>query len=112
MSTFDAFAGYHQGEFDEESRSLTAFVIEDDGFWEYLRVPFGLKNALAFFQRCIDEILGQYRWDFVLAYIDDIVVFSRTYEEYLIHVAKVLDILSTAGLTLSEKKCHFGYTDV
>ena len=112
MSTLDAFAGYHQSELEEESRHLTAFITEDDGLWEYLRVPFGLKNAPAFFQRCIDEILGNYRWDFVLAYIDDIVVFSNTFEEHLVHVDKVLDTLTAAGLTLSEKKCHFGYTDV
>ena len=48
----------------------------------------------------------------MLAYIDDIVVFSKTYDEHLKHVATVLDALSSAGLTLSEKKCHFGYTDV
>ena len=112
MSTLDAFVGYHQVELEEESRHLTAFITEDDGLWEYLRVPFGLKNAPAFFQRCIDEILGNYRWDFVLAYIDDIVIFSNTFEEHLDHVAKVLDITTAAGLTLSEKKCHFGYTDV
>jgi len=68
FSVMDLNKGYHQLGLDEASRQLTAFITEDAGLWEYLRVPFGLKNAPAFFQRVIDTILGKYRWDFVLAY--------------------------------------------
>ena len=75
-------------------------------------MPFGLKNAPAFFQPVINTILGKYRWDFVLAYIDDIVVFSKSFSDHLIHLRKVLDAFPDAGLTLSETKCHFGYSNV
>ena len=112
FTVVDCNKGYHQLFLDEESRKLTAFTTEDAGLWEYLRVPFGLKNAPAFFQRVIDTILGKYRWDFVLAYIDDIVIFSKSFSEHLTHLAKVLDALAEAGFTISEEKSHFGYSDI
>jgi hypothetical protein len=112
FTLLDANKGYHQFELDEESKPLTAFITQEHGLWEFIRVPFGLKNAPAFFQRCIDEMISKYRWDFVLAYLDDIIIFSKTYEQHLEHVEKVLDTLSTAGLTLSEKKCHFAYKNI
>jgi hypothetical protein len=112
FSVVDCNKGYHQCDLDEESRKLTAFTTEDYGLWEYLRVPFGLKNAPGFFQRVMDNILGKYRWDFVLAYIDDVVIFSKSFEEHLTHLQKIFDLFEEAGLTLSESKCHFGYASV
>lgn len=73
LSTLDCNKGYHQIPLTLRSRKLTAFITED-GFFEFLRASFGLKNAPARFQRTIDAILG-YCWDFVLAFIDDIIVF-------------------------------------
>ena len=60
FSLVDTNKGYHQFRLSEKSRKLTAFVTED-GFWEFLRIPFGLKNAPSHFQRSIDIILGSYR---------------------------------------------------
>ena len=79
----DANKGYHQFELDEQSRKLTAFITEDHGLWEWVRVCFGLKNAPAFFQRCIDQILKNLSFEFVLAYLDDLIIFSKTFEEHL-----------------------------
>lgn len=56
LSTLDALAGYHQDELEKKSRPRMTFVTEDDDLWEYLRVPFGLKNVAALFQQCIDEM--------------------------------------------------------
>ena len=107
----DCNKGYHQFGLTDRARKLTAFVTED-GLWEYVRMPFGLKNAPAHFQRTIDAILGVYRWDFALAYIDDIIVYSKTFEEHLLHCSLVLDALQSIGMTLDEKKCHWAYLDV
>jgi RNase H-like domain found in reverse transcriptase/Reverse transcriptase (RNA-dependent DNA polymerase)/Integrase zinc binding domain/Chromo (CHRromatin Organisation MOdifier) domain len=112
FSHLDMNKGYHQVELDEESRKLTAFITEEFGLWEYLRVPFGLKNAPSFFQRIMDELLARYRFDFVLAYLDDIVIFSKTFDEHLQHIEVVLDVLSSVGLTLSESKCHWAYESI
>jgi hypothetical protein len=111
FSTLDCNKGYHQFGLTPHARLLTAFVTKD-GFWEYIRMPFGLKNALAHFQRTMDAILGKYRWDFALAYIDDIVIFSQTFDEHLEHCSLVLDAMEKIGLTLEEKKCHFCYDDI
>jgi len=95
----------------EDSRKFTGFVTED-GFYECLRVPFGLKNAPSHFQRVVDSILGMYRLDFALAYIDDIIIYSKTLEEHLDHVDKVLEALRSIGMTITEEKCHFAYDNV
>ena len=108
FTLMDANKGYHQFGLTERAKILMAFVTED-GLWVYNRLPFGLKNAPSHFQRAIDTILGRYRLDFALAYIDDIIIFSRTLAEHLLHVEKVLEALKSVGLTLDEKKCHFCY---
>ena len=95
----------------EDSRKFTGFVTED-GFYECLHVPFGLKNAPSHFQRVVDAILGMYRLDFTLAYIDDIIIYSKTLEEHLEHVDKVLEALRNVGMMVSEEKCHFAYDNV
>ena len=108
FTLLDANKGYHQFGLTKRAKVLTAFITED-GIWVYKRLPFGLKNAPAHFQRTIDTILGQYRWPFAMAYIDDIIIFSKTFAEHLLHVELVLDALQQAGLTLEETKCHFCY---
>lgn len=112
FSTMDANKGYHQFDISPESRWLTAFTTEKEGQWQYKRVPFGLQNAPAFFQRSIDSLLGRWRWQFVLAYIDDVVVWSKSWDEHLEHLGKVLDAFKRVGLTLDERKCNFGFSSV
>jgi len=111
FTILDANRGYHQFGLTLRSRKFTAFTT-DFGLFEFKRVPFGLKTAPAHFQRAIDIILGSMRWDFALAYIDDIIVYSKTLEEHVEHIAAVLDALEKAGMTLAEGKCHFGYQDI
>ena len=60
----------------------------------------------------MDVILSNYRWDFALAYIDDIMVFSQTFDEHLEHCSLVLEALEQISLTLEETKCHFCYDDI
>jgi hypothetical protein len=111
FSLIDANKGYYQFGLTLGSRRYTAFVTED-GFYEFRRVPFGLKNAPAHFQRAIDTILGSYRYEFALAFIDDIVIYSRSLADHLVHVGLVLQALENVGMTVVEDKCHFAYRSI
>ena len=71
--------------------------------------PFGLRNGPAVFQRLMDNVLHQNK-DVSQVYIDDIAVFSQTWEEHCIHIAQVLERLKQAGLTAIVKKCQWGQT--
>jgi len=86
----DANKGYYQFRLDKEHRWLTTFITEKEGVWQYKRVPFGLQNTPIFFQRSMDSLLGRYRWQFALAYIEDIVIWSRTWQDHLSYIEKVL----------------------
>ena len=110
FTLLDANKGYNKIGLDKLSRMLTTFIAED-GFWEFIRVSFGL-NAPAHFQRTIDRILGSFRFDFALAFIDDIVIFSKSFDDHVKHVELVLDALLNAGMTLDEAKCHFCYKSI
>lgn len=77
------------------------------GHYEYTVMPFGLTNAPASFQRFINEALGEYLDDFVIAYLDDILIFSKTIEEHTRHVRSVLRKLRIAKVQLKLKKCEF-----
>ena len=60
----------------------------------------------------MQEILSPYLWVFTLIYIDDVVVYSRTFEDHLKHVDQVLKVIADSGLTLSPPKCHLGYQSI
>ena len=70
----------------EESRQYTAFTIGSMGVYEFLRMPFGLCNAPATFQRLMQECLGELNLTYALIYPDDIIVFSATPEEHLVRL--------------------------
>lgn len=109
FTTMDANKGYHQFAVAGPDRHLTAFTTESQGLWQYKRVPFGLKNAPSFFQAAMDGILGSMRWDFVLAYIDDVIIYSSMFEDHLRHLDSVLTAIGQVGMTLDERKCFFAY---
>lgn len=75
-------------------------------------MPFGLKNGPSIFQRVMQGILALYLWIFCLVYIDDIVVYSKTYEEHIWHLDQVLGAIEDAGITLSPNKCHLFYDSI
>ena len=77
------------------------------GLYEYLVMPFGLTNAPATFQELINNTLREYLDNFVVAYLDDVLIFSRTYEEHVQHVKKVLKKLQEAELPIKLSKCEF-----
>ncbi|XP_076545695.1 uncharacterized protein LOC143305545 [Osmia lignaria lignaria] len=90
----------------EDSIEKTAFVTPD-GHYEFLRMPFGLANAPAVFQRAINTALGTLRNKIALVYIDDVLIPSRTIEEGLKYLEIVLQALDTAGFSINIEKCKF-----
>lgn len=111
LSSLDALSGFTQIELAEEDVEKTAFRTHR-GLFQFRRMPFGLKNGPSIFQRTMQNILAPYLWLFALVYIDDIVVYSRNYEEHLSHLDKVLEAIERSGLTLSPKKCHLFYSSI
>jgi RNase H-like domain found in reverse transcriptase/Reverse transcriptase (RNA-dependent DNA polymerase)/Integrase zinc binding domain len=85
-------------------------VITPFGLFEFVRMPFGLKNAGMTFQRLMDSILNGL--PFVFVYLDDILIASPSLESHRRHVAEVLDILSRNGLVINVGKCVFGQSTV
>ncbi|UYV84270.1 hypothetical protein LAZ67_X001713, partial [Cordylochernes scorpioides] len=110
-STMDLKTGYWQVEVDERDREKTAFVTPD-GLYEFMVMPFGLCNAPATFERMMDNVLMGLKWNICLCYLDDIVVYSDTFEEHLERLSKVLSCLQQAGLTINPDKCLFGSTRI
>ena len=72
-------------------------------------MPFGYRNRPAVFQRVMQGILAPFLWIFALVYIDNIVIFSKSFEDHLIHVYLVLMAIEDAKITLLPAKCHFSY---
>ena len=107
----DLRSGYHQVELNPADRQKTAFVTTF-GMYEYVTMPFGLCNAPATFQRLMDVCLAGLKYNSCLVYIDDIIIFSKTYDEHLIRLQAVFERLRIAGLTLKPDKCHFMRTKI
>src|SRR5579859_492510 len=70
-------------------------------------MPFGLKNVPPIFQRLMNKVLDSYINKFVVVYIDDIMIYSRTFEEHIEHLEKVFQRLIEANLIVKFKKCKF-----
>ncbi|UYV84069.1 hypothetical protein LAZ67_X001057 [Cordylochernes scorpioides] len=83
-----------------------------NGLYEFMVMPFGLCNAPATFERMMDNVLMGLKWNICLCYLDDIVVYSDTFEEHLERLSKVLSCLQQAGLTINPDKCLFGSTRI
>ena len=94
--------GLLAGRNDPESREKTAFCTHL-GLYEWLVMPFGLCNAPATFERLMERVLAGLVWHGVLVYIDDIIVYDRTWEGSLEKLARVLDRLRRAHLKLKAR---------
>ena len=104
FSTLDLQVGYHQVPLDESSIVKTAFT-SPFGKYKYIKVPFRLAKAPAYFQELITCVLKDIR--FATAYLVDIIIFSRTTEEHLHHIRQVFKKLPTAHLSMKLSKWHF-----
>ena len=97
-------AGYHHIPLDKSSIPKTTFD-SPFGKYEYVKVPFGPAKAVAYFQELMTGILKDF--DFAIAYLDDIIIFSTTEEENLSHIKQVFEKLCTAKLSMKFSKCQF-----
>jgi len=67
----------------------------------------GASASPAYFQRCMDLILKKYKYSSVLAYLDDVLIYSPSYDKHLEHLKEVFECFRTARLRMNGKKCHF-----
>ncbi|GET58361.1 hypothetical protein GLOIN_2v1765994 [Rhizophagus irregularis DAOM 181602=DAOM 197198] len=111
FTSLDLASGFNQIEMAEEDIEKTAFICSA-GLYEYNVMPFGLTNAPASFQRLMDKVLKEYLNEFVIVYIDDIMIYSENFEDHLKHIKLVLEKLKEASLILKLKKCIFGKTEI
>ncbi|KAJ1101067.1 hypothetical protein NDU88_006141 [Pleurodeles waltl] len=98
LSTFDLTSGYWQIGLTEGAKERSAFSTPD-GHYQFPVMPFGLKNAPATFQRLVNGVLAG-KDAFCAAYLDNIAVYSSSWEEHLLHLKEVLQALQQAGLTI------------
>lgn len=102
----DLRSGYWQLPVAAESVNKTAFRTHM-GLFEFLRMPFGLVNAPATFQRYMQTLFGDLFYDGILVYLDNILVHASTFDELMLRFSVVLERLLAAGLTLNLEKCAF-----
>ena len=106
FSTLDLQSGYHQVAMHPNSKDKTAF-ISHSGLYEFNVLSFGLTNAPPNFQRLMNKVLHGLDWKICLIYIDDIIIFSSTFQEHLHRLALVFSRLREANLKLKPSKCKF-----
>ena len=111
FTTLDLASGYWQVEVEEQDKEKTAFSTPK-GHFEFNVMPFGLTNAPATFQRLMECVLAGLTQEQCLIYLDDIVVFSKSFEEHIERLTNVFQALRQAGLTLKLSKCYFAQKEV
>lgn len=110
-STLDLASGYWQVEVDERDREKTAFATPM-GLYEFERMPFGLCNAPATFQRLMQRCLGEFLNESLLIYLDDVVVYSSSFDQHLQDLDQVFQRLHSHGLKLQPRKCKLFQSQV
>ena len=103
--------GYHQIRVRDQDIPKTAFRCHY-GHFEFLVMPFGLTNAPPTFQSCMNHIFCSHLKKFVLVFFDDILIYSRAWEEYLQHIEVVLRIVGEQHFYAKLSKCEFGLTEM
>ena len=106
FSSMDLDSAFHQVSLAPEDKEKSGFQTPF-GHYIFNVMPFGLCNAPSTFQRLIDNVLGQLKWSIALVYLDDTIVFSKTFEEHLVNLALVFNAFRKSGLTLKPTKCKF-----
>ena len=104
FTTLDLRAGYHHIPLYKHAIPKTAFNLPFRKF-EYVNFPFGLAQAPAYFQELMTGILKDF--NFAIAYLDDIIIFSKTPQEHLLHIRMVFEKLKSANLSMKKSKCSF-----
>lgn len=106
FSTLDLTKGFYQIEVDPDDREKTAFSTHN-GHYEFIRMPFGLKNAPATFQRMMNNVLKEHINKICIIYMDDILIFSTSLQEHINSLEKIFKTLRKANLKVSLNKSDF-----
>ena len=106
FSVVDLTRAYYQGFISPESRHKTAFVTPW-GFYQWERIPFGLMNAPANFQRYMENVISDLRGKCALPYLDDVIIHSTSFNDHVDHIRQVLQRIKKHGLKLKATKCDF-----
>lgn len=109
FTTLDLLSGFYQIAMGPKDREKTAFTTKR-GLYQFTRMPFGLKNAPATFQRIMETVLAGL--PFARCYVDDIIIYSESYEAHFDHLAQVFDRLSEVNMKVKAKKCFFAMPEV
>ena len=102
FSSLDLRSGYYHISLMDSAKPKSAFVLSSLGNYQFNRVPFGLAQALAYFQKLINDVCN-----FAMGYLDDIIIYSRSEKEHLEHLEEIFIRLKAAGLKLKLEKCCF-----
>ena len=105
FSSLDLRSGYYHISLKDSAKPKSAFVLSSLGKYQFNRVPFGLAQAPAYFQKLINDVLKG--CNFVMGYLDDIIIYSRSEKEHLEHLEEIFTRLKAAGLKLKLEKCCF-----
>lgn len=106
FTVVDLKSGFHQIPLKEGDKQKTAFSI-NNGKYEFNRLPFGLKNAPAIFQRTLDDILRELIGNICFVYVDDIIIFSKDEQSHVEHIEMVFRTLESANMKIQLDKCTF-----
>jgi hypothetical protein len=107
FSKLDLFSGFHQVAMHEDDIPKTAFRTKH-GHFEWAVMPMGLTNSPATFQRLMDSVLRDYIGDFVVVYMDDVLVYSKTPHDHILHLQMILEKFRQHSLHCRLSKCAFG----
>jgi ribonuclease HI len=107
LSFLDAYSGYHQIKMKESDQLATSFITPF-GMYCYTTMPFGLRNASATYQRCMNHVFGEHIGRTVEAYVDDIVVKTKKASDLLSDLETTFKCLRAKGVKLNPEKCVFG----
>ena len=110
FSSLDLCSGYYHISLTEEAKKKTAFVMAD-GKYQWNIVPFGLATIVSTFQYLMSEVLTGLT-HFTFTYLDDVLIFSKPYEEHLQHLKAVFQKFQAAGLKIKLSKCQFFKTQL
>lgn len=107
LSSIDIKSAFWQVPMAENSKEYTAFTVPGRGLYHFNRMPFGLCNAPAVWQRLMDKVIGVDLEPYAFVYLDDVIVISSSFEQHMEILETIFTRLIEAGLTVNVEKCNF-----